>query len=459
MKRKSVWMAYLCALVCLASWVLALPVLAEETPAETTMEEEMVAEEATETEKEEKEEKKFEKPESERNETAYEKPVILLVSFGTSYNENRALTIDALEKSYEEAFPDYEIRRAFTSQIIIDKLKKRDHLEIDNVGEAMTRLVEDGVRDVIIQPTHVMAGFEYDDVVAETSLYKEYFDTFKIGSQLLRSQKDFDELVEILVEEHKATIEDPETALVFMGHGTEHPANITYTKMQEAWEEYNYPNVVVGTVESTPSLEDVLERVKGLEGVKKVVLAPMMIVAGDHANNDMAGDEEDTWKTAFTNAGYEVECHIHGLAEIEDLRKFMIEHTKKTISLNPLTAEQIKPGTYPVSVESSASMFKVTDCQVTVEDCKMMATLTLSGKGYGKLFMGTGAVAEQLSEEEQKEQFAEVEMKDDKATYTVEIPALDQEVDCAAWSLKKEKWYDRVLVFKAEDIPEEAIVK
>ncbi|MGI5976615.1 MAG: sirohydrochlorin cobaltochelatase [Candidatus Limivicinus sp.] len=289
--------------------VLALSACGEETPAEKTAEE--AAEEAP------------------AAETAA-KPVILAVSFGTSYNDSRDITIGAIEKALAEAYPDYEVRRAFTSQIIIDKLAERDKLEIDNVTEAMDRLVADGVKDVVIQPTHVMAGFEYDDVMAEIAHYTDKFDSMKVGAPMLTTDEDYDRLISVITEE-TAAYDEEGTAIIWMGHGTEHESNATYAKLQDKLSAAGYDNYFVGTVEATPTLEDVIALAKDY-GAKKVVLLPLMVVAGDHANNDMAGDEEGSWKTEFEAAGFEVECVLKGLGQYEGARDIYVSHVADAIN-------------------------------------------------------------------------------------------------------------------------------
>lgn len=256
--------------------------------------------------------------------------VMLVVSFGTSYNDNRDLSIGSVEKALQTAYPGYEIRRAFTSQIIIDKLKERDGLEIDNVTQAMDRLVTDGVKEVVVQPTHVMNGFEYDDVVAEVTPYTDKFDSLKIGKALLISDADYDELVSAITEETKSYDVDG-TAIVFMGHGTEHEANATYAKLQQHVTNAGHDNYFIGTVEATPSLEDVLALVKA-SGAKKVVLLPLMIVAGDHANNDMAADEDGSWKTSFEKEGFQVECVLKGLGQYQGIQNMFVKHVEETIA-------------------------------------------------------------------------------------------------------------------------------
>jgi sirohydrochlorin cobaltochelatase len=247
------------------------------------------------------------------------------VSFGTSYNDNRDLSIGGIEAALQKAYPDYEVRRAFTSQIIIDKLKERDGLEIDNVTESMERLVADGVKEVVIQPTHIMGGFEYDDVIAEIEPFKSKFDSFKIGPALLSADPDFEAVAKVLADETK-NLANGETAIVYMGHGTEHGANDVYAKLQQTLTSLGYDNYFVGTVEAEPTLEEVVAAVKS-SGASKVVLAPLMIVAGDHANNDMAGDEDDSWKSVFESEGFEVECVLKGIGQYKGVQDLIVKHT------------------------------------------------------------------------------------------------------------------------------------
>lgn len=254
---------------------------------------------------------------------------ILVVSFGTSYNESRDITIGAIEGAIEKAFPDYDVRRAFTSQIIIDKLEERDGLEIDNVGEALDRAVEDGVKTLVVQPTHLMDGLEYNDVVDEIAEYADQFEKVVVGEPLLTSDEDFKDVAKAITEA-TAEYDNGENAICFMGHGTEAESNEIYAKLQDVLTEEGYENYFIGTVEAEPTLEDVLNQVKEGE-YKKVVLEPLMVVAGDHANNDMAGDEEGSWKTEFESAGYEVECLIKGLGEIDAIQQMYVAHTQSAI--------------------------------------------------------------------------------------------------------------------------------
>lgn len=258
-----------------------------------------------------------------------DKKALLVVSFGTSYNETRAATIEAIETAIAAAYPDYEMRRAFTSQIIIDKLEERDGLEIDNVQEAMERLIADGVGTLVVQPTHVMSGEEYDEMMEAVAPYEGQFASVSYGLPLLSSDADYEEVVSILAEE-TAAYDAEGTAIVFMGHGTHHEANATYAKLQQVLSDAGYDNYFIGTVEAEPALEDVMAMVAE-SGAGKVVLLPLMIVAGDHATNDMAGDEEDSWKTAFKAEGYEVECVLKGLGEYAGIQAMFVAHAGDAI--------------------------------------------------------------------------------------------------------------------------------
>lgn len=255
---------------------------------------------------------------------------ILVVSFGTSYNESRDLTIGAIENAIADAYPEYEVRRAFTSQIIIDKLKERDGLEIDNVEEALTRAAADGIKNLIVQPTHLMHGYEYTDLKEALDDYADSFDQIVLGEPLLNSDEDFDAVIGAITEATK-DYDDGETAIVFMGHGTEADSNVIYAQMQEKITDKGYSNYYIGTVEATPSLDDVIAAIQD-KGYTKVVLQPLMIVAGDHANNDMAGDEDDSWKTILQNEGYEVTCVLEGLGQNEAVQALFVDHVAAAIA-------------------------------------------------------------------------------------------------------------------------------
>lgn len=253
--------------------------------------------------------------------------VILVVSFGTSYNESREKTIGAVEAAAAEAFPDFEVRRAFTSQIIIDKLKERDNLEIDNVTEALERAVDDGVKTLIVQPTHLMKGYEYTDLMEELEKYEGKFERIALGKPLLSDEHDFRAVAEAIVSETSG-FDDGRTAVCFMGHGTEADSNQVYAKLQETLRSMGRDSYYIGTVEAEPTLDDVMAVMKERK-YSRVVLQPLMVVAGDHAVNDMAGDEKDSWKSRLQASGYEVECILRGLGEMEEIREIYIDHIRQ----------------------------------------------------------------------------------------------------------------------------------
>ena len=258
------------------------------------------------------------------------KKAVLVVSFGTSYNESREKTIGSVEKKIKEAFPDYEQKRAFTSQIIIDKINTRDGEKIDNVTEAMQKLIDEGFGTVVIQPTHVMNGEEYDEMKELTAPFEDKFVSIKYGQPLLTSSDDYEKLVNAIVKE-TPQIADKTNAVVFMGHGTEHFANATYAALDYRFKAMGYNNVFIGTVEGYPDIDKVKTDLATFKP-KKVVLLPLMIVAGDHANNDMAGDEADSWKTQLKKEGYDVECVIKGLGEYSSVQDLFVEHCKEAMN-------------------------------------------------------------------------------------------------------------------------------
>lgn len=255
------------------------------------------------------------------------KTAILVTSFGTSYNDSRKAAIEALEKTIADAYPLWEVRRAFTSGMIIEKLARRDGVRIDNVAEALERLATQGVERLYIQPTHVMNGNEYEEVAREAEAFRKRFKSIALGSPLLTASNDYEEVVRVLAEEYAPA---PDQALVFMGHGTGHYADAAYAALDYRFKARGHKNIFVGTVEGYPALEDVMGFLE--EGnFRKVMLAPLMVVAGDHALNDMAGDEEDSWKSVLTQKGYEVECRLKGLGEIPAIRDIYAAHLRTAI--------------------------------------------------------------------------------------------------------------------------------
>lgn len=253
---------------------------------------------------------------------------ILAVSFGTSYRETRDATIGAIEADLQAAYPDYAVRRAFTSQMILRKLKKRDGLHIDTVAEAMERLAADGVGTLVIQPTYVMNGIEYDRMMAAAAPYLCRFAAVSFGAPLLNSASDYDEVAKALITELAPA---GDTALVFMGHGTEHFADCAYAALDYHFKAMGHPNVFVGTVEGYPLFDHVLDGIRA-GGYQKALLAPLMVVAGDHATNDMAGDEPDSWKNQLLRAGCQVECVLRGMGEYESIRALYTAHAGEAIA-------------------------------------------------------------------------------------------------------------------------------
>ena len=260
------------------------------------------------------------------------KPVILVVSFGTSYNDSRHITIGAIEDAIRETYPDYDVRRAFTAQIIIDKLAERDGIVIDNFEQAMDKLVEEGVQKVIVQPTHLMAGYEYTDVLNSLQQnYADKFDAIVLGDPLLTSDEDYSAVVEAICDA-TAAYDDGQTAICFMGHGTEADSNEDYTHLQQVLTDPGHTSYFVGTVEATPTFDDVIEAAQAA-GFTRAVLRPLMVVAGDHANNDMADTEDpDSFASKFIAAGFEVECVVEGLGQLVAIDDIYVRHVADAIA-------------------------------------------------------------------------------------------------------------------------------
>ena len=252
---------------------------------------------------------------------------ILVVSFGTSYPETRKRTIDAIEGDIAASFGGYKLYRAWTSKMIMAKLLKRDGIKINNVSEAMLLMAKDGITDVIIQPTHVINGIENDLMKEDALMHKGLFNSITFGNPLLTTEDDNERITAIIAESFSYLKPESE-ALVLMGHGTSHYANAVYGALNFRFRDIGRPNIFLGTVESYPTLEALIRAVKET-GAKKVYLAPFMVVAGDHANNDMAGDDENSWQVRFSEAGFEVECIIKGLGEYPQVRKMFVEHVKQ----------------------------------------------------------------------------------------------------------------------------------
>ncbi len=254
---------------------------------------------------------------------------ILVVSFGTSYGSSREKTIGAIERKIAESFPSHEVRRAFTSRRVIDRLAGRDGLSIDDVERALRRLAADGVGEVVVQPTHVIKGFEYEKMLKAAAALSGEFDAVRTGFPLLSSESDFAEAAAGLMAELPQKDEE-DTAVVFMGHGTEHAANAAYGRLLDKFRALGLTNVFIGTVEGPPSIKEVMGKI-GAKAYGRVVLLPLMVAAGDHAQNDMAGDGEESWKNIFRKAGFEVGCVLKGLGEYEGIRAIYVRHVREAL--------------------------------------------------------------------------------------------------------------------------------
>jgi len=290
-----------------------------------------------------------------RNEDNIGDNELLVVSFGTSFNDSRVKDIKGIEDALQAAYPDWSVRRAFTAQIIINHVQARDGEKIDNMQQAMDRAVANGVKNLVVQPTHLMHGAEYDEMMEMIDDYRDKFESVAVAEPLLGEvgadatviNEDKEAVAKAVTAEAVATAgydsveaaAKDGTAFVFMGHGTSHTAKISYSQMQTAMQTLGYDNVFIGTVEGEPestSCENVIEAVKAA-GYTKVVLRPLMVVAGDHANNDMAGADEDSWLSQFEASGAfdSVDCQIAGLGGVADVQQLYIAHTKAAIdSLN-----------------------------------------------------------------------------------------------------------------------------
>ena len=284
-----------------------------------------------------------------RNQDEIGEKELLVVSFGTSFNDSRVADIKSVEDALQEANPDWSVRRAFTAQIIINHIQARDGEKIDNMDQALERAVANGVKQLVVQPTHLMHGAEYDEMCAAIDKVRDQFDSVEIAEPLLGEVGDDATVINADKEavakavvaaaleesgyETTAAAKDAGVAYVLMGHGTAHVAKVTYSQMATQMAELGHENVFVGTVEGEPeetSCEAVIEAVKNA-GYTTVVLRPLMVVAGDHANNDMAGADDDSWKTMFEAAGFTVNCQISGLGRIADVQALYVAHTKAAI--------------------------------------------------------------------------------------------------------------------------------
>ena len=284
-----------------------------------------------------------------RNQDEIGEKELLVVSFGTSFNDSRVADIKSIEDALQAANPDWSVRRAFTAQIIINHIQARDGEKIDNMEQALERAVANGVKQLVVQPTHLMHGAEYDEMCAAIDKVRDKFESVEIAEPMLGEvgsdatiiNADKEAVAKAVVAaalsesgyEPPAAAKEAGVAYVLMGHGTAHVAKVTYSQMATQMDKLGYENVFIGTVEGEPedtSCEAVIAAVKEA-GYTTVVLRPLMVVAGDHANNDMAGADEDSWKTMFEAAGLTVNCQISGLGRIADVQALYVAHTKAAI--------------------------------------------------------------------------------------------------------------------------------
>ena len=286
-----------------------------------------------------------------RNQDEIGENELLVVSFGTSFNDSRAEDVKGIEDALAAAYPDWSVRRAFTAQIIINHVEARDNEVIDNMQQALDRAVANGVKNLVVQPTHLMHGAEYDEMTEAIDGYKDKFESVAIAEPMLGEVGDdatvinddkkavaqaiTDEACKVAGFDDMKAAADAGTAFVFMGHGTSHTANVTYDQMQTQMNDLGFTNAFIGTVEGEPedtACDKVIEKVKEA-GFKNVIIRPLMVVAGDHANNDMAGDDEDSWKSQFVASGDfdSVDCQIEGLGRIAAVEDLYVAHTKVAI--------------------------------------------------------------------------------------------------------------------------------
>ena len=411
---------------------------------------------------------------------------ILVVSFGTSFNESRVSDISSIEKAIADANPDWAVRRAFTAQIIINHVQARDNEKIDNMDQALERAVSNGVKNLLIQPTHLMHGAEYDELCEALDKYADKFESVAVAEPLLGEvgsdatviNDDKKAVAEAVVAAAVKTAgydsleaaEKDSTAFVLMGHGTAHTAKVSYSQMATQMDNLGYKNVFIGTVEGEPeetACENIIEAVK-TAGYKKVVLRPLMVVAGDHANNDMAGDEEDSWKSMFKADGAfdSVDCQIEGLGRIDEVQKLYVDHTaaamkdmKAAGKSDEAAATDLKDGTYSAKFVTDSSMFKVNEeldgmGELTVKDGKMTIHISLASDSILNLYPG-------LADDAQKSDAVLLEPTKDEIKYSdgttetvngfdVPVPYLDKDFDLALIG-KKGKWYDHKVSVKSPE--------
>ncbi len=402
---------------------------------------------------------------------------ILVVSFGTSYNDSRAQDIGGIEKAIAAAYPDWSVRRAFTAQIIINHVQARDEEFIDNVDQALERAVNNGVKNLLVQPTHLMHGAEYDELMESVDKYADKFESVIVSEPLLgevgETESDTnDDKKTVAVEVVNAAvaeagydsidaISDADTAVVFLGHGTSHRAKVTYSQMQSMMGELGYDNVFIGTVEGEPeetAVENVINAIKEA-GFTKVILRPLMVVAGDHANNDMAGEDEDSWKSLFEASGAfdSIDCQISGLGRIPAIQDLYVSHVKDALNSGAgvktetlASSEKLQDGEYLADFDTDSSMFhahETTDGKgvLSVKNGEMTITVSLSGTGILNLYPGLAEDAKKDGAELLEPEKVTVKYDDgteeEVHSFTIPVEVIGEEFDVALIG-KKEKWYD-----------------
>lgn len=406
---------------------------------------------------------------------------LLVVSFGTSFNDSRAEDIGGIEKALQKAYPDWSVRRAFTAQIIINHVQARDGEKIDNMDQALQRAVDNGVKNLIVQPTHLMHGAEYDELSEAVASYSDKFESVSIAEPLLGEVGSADdsvnsdkeavakavtaEAVKTAGYESLDAAKEDGTAFVFMGHGTSHTAKISYSQMQNQMNALGYDNVFIGTVEGEPedtACEAVIEKIQEA-GYKKVILRPLMVVAGDHANNDMAGDDDDSWKSQFEASGVfdSIETQIAGLGQIPVIQDLYVSHTHAAMeelgtsaaSSSDTTDAVLEDGTYEAEFKTDSGMFHVNEANdgkgvLTVKDGQMSIHISLTSKNIINLFVGKAADAKKDGAE-LLQPTTDTVTYDDGTTeevngFDVPVKALDKDFDLALIGTKG-KWYDHTV--------------
>ncbi len=419
-----------------------------------------------------------------RNQNDIGEKEILVVSFGTSFNDSRVSDIKGIEDAIQEANPDWAVRRAFTSQIIINHIQARDSQYIDNMEQAMERAYANGVKHLVIQPTHLMKGAEYDELMETVNASLDRFETVKVAEPLLGDvgndaadvNEDKKAVAEILTAEAVQDAgfdslnqaKESATAFVFLGHGTSHTAKVSYTQMQNQMDALGYDNVFIGTVEGEPeetSCEALVKTVADA-GYSRVILRPFMVVSGDHACNDMAGEDEDSWISVFKASGHfdSVETQITGLGSIKGIQNLYAAHTAAAMEAMPenqeavyegtgetgIVSQSLEDGVYQADFNTDSSMFQVSDAlngkgTLTVKDGQMTIHISLGSKNIVGLYPGLAADAAKEGADVLQPTIDTVTYPDGLTEevhgFDVPVPALNQEFDLALIG-KKGKWYD-----------------